>query len=100
MYQLGGMVASMPMVIVRARNPNRKIVILAIWPPLDGSFRYRLEHFIQASRSAVSERLGVLTILCREALSVQIQLTHKNTDQMVLWTPTNRDRGEVYNGGR
>jgi len=29
-YQLGGMVASRPIVMVSARNPNRKIVILAM----------------------------------------------------------------------
>jgi hypothetical protein len=31
----------------------------------------------------------MLTIVCRDALSVQIQLTYKNTDQMGLWDPTN-----------
>jgi hypothetical protein len=42
LHQPGGMVANMPMVIVRARKPNRKIVILAMGPPLNDWFAVQM----------------------------------------------------------
>ena len=41
--QPGGMVASMPMPIVKARNPNRKSVILPMGPPLIDRFAVQVK---------------------------------------------------------
>jgi hypothetical protein len=73
-------VASMPMVRVNARKPNRKIVILAMWPPLDAAVQAKISP--QRFQSIAAGRVEVIRIVCRVTVSVQIQVDDKNTDQM------------------
>jgi hypothetical protein len=76
------MVASMPMPMVNARNPNRKSVILPMGPPLIDRFAVQVKTPAFKVRVRIGRSLDVGSILEGWAVSVQIQVDVKNTDQM------------------
>ena len=85
LYQPGGMVASMPIEMVSARNPNRNNVILPkkVTSRCEGRWRELPCPFGRTSLFGLA-RSG--TIVGGAAVSIQRQILKKNTDQMRLVT--------------